>query len=171
MRPLNPYWISGFADGEGCFNIDIHLQDTTKWGVQMQPEFTLVQHERDVELLKDCQKNVGCGKVATNRKDSTSTRKHWRVKNLDELNNTLIPFFDKYPLQTQKKVEFERFKKICKLMQQGYHLQSLKNFLEVYDLALTLRIGNENKTETKSEKLNHTIKELRQRLKKNPNLK
>ena len=44
---LNAQWIVGFVDGEGCFHLDVHLKKDMQWGLQMQPEFTVVQNEVD----------------------------------------------------------------------------------------------------------------------------
>ena len=47
---LDPMWIVGFVDGEGCFYVGINQHNRTlKW--QLLPEFRVVQHERNENSL------------------------------------------------------------------------------------------------------------------------
>ncbi len=48
---LNPDWIVGFVDGEGCFHVGISRNEGTRFGYQILPELTIVQHERDLSVL------------------------------------------------------------------------------------------------------------------------
>lgn len=136
---LHPQWIVGFVDGEGCFNLDVHVKKDMRWGLQIQPEFTVVQNEIDVQILHALKDYFQCGSVKVNRTDKHGTRYHYRVKSVKDLNDKIIPFFENHSLKTKKNVEFIRFRKICRLMQEGYHRQSLQNFLEIIDLGLALR--------------------------------
>lgn len=45
------------------------------------------------------------------------------VRNREDLLNKIIPFFEKYPLQTAKKKDFLIFAKIVKMMVKGEHLK------------------------------------------------
>ena len=47
---------------------------------------------------------------------------HYTVSKREDLNQIIIPFFDKYPLRTSKKKDFELFKKCLLLMKEGKHL-------------------------------------------------
>jgi len=55
--------IVGFTDGEGSFGLDVHLHKEMTWGIQMQPEFTVVQGEVDVNILHALKDHFGCGTV------------------------------------------------------------------------------------------------------------
>ena len=48
---LEAQWITGFVDGEGCFHVGINPHKEMTAGFQVLPEFTVVQHERDVQVL------------------------------------------------------------------------------------------------------------------------
>lgn len=158
-------WIVGFVDGEGCFNLDVHRKGDMKWGLQMQPEFTVVQNEVDIDLLHDFEEYFGCGSVGVNRRDAWGTRYHYRVKSVKDLVEKIIPFFDKYPLKTKKKTEYERFRHICILMNQGNHRDSLANFLEIYDMGVELRVRSRpKKVSTKGEGILAVVSELRESL-------
>ncbi len=119
---LEAQWIVGFVDGEGCFHISINTNDTMTTGYQVLPEFTVVQHERDVKVLHALKAFFGCGVVRVNRKDKTSTRMAWRVRNVGHLLDIISPFFMKHQLKTSKGVEFRKFRKALLLMQKGDHL-------------------------------------------------
>ena len=44
---LEPFWVTGFVDGEGCFLVGINRHPEMTAGFQVLPEFTVVQHQRD----------------------------------------------------------------------------------------------------------------------------
>jgi hypothetical protein len=162
---LHAQWIVGFVDGEGCFNLDVHQKDDMRWKLQMQPEFTVVQNEVDVQLLYAFKDFFGCGSVGVNRRDKHGTRYHYRVKSVKDLNEKIIPFFDRHSLKTKKKIEYIRFRRICLLMNQEYHRESLKNFLEIYDLGMKLRVRSREKKLTKrSLEIAEIVRNLRERL-------
>lgn len=46
----------------------------------------------------------------------------YRVTSLKGLTNIIIPHFDKYPLLTQKRADYELFKTVVDLMNKGEHL-------------------------------------------------
>jgi hypothetical protein len=100
---LNPQWIVGFTDGEGCFNLDVHIKNDMRWKLQMQPEFTIVQNEIDKPILHALKDYFGCGTVSVNRKDRTGTRYHYRVKSVKDLHEKVVPFFEQHQLFRRQK--------------------------------------------------------------------
>ncbi len=117
---LDAQWIVGFVDGEGCFHVGIKPHKEMTAGFQVLPEFTVVQHERDVQALHALKSYFGCGVVRVNHGD----RMAYRVRGQEHLQQIIIPFFVKHPLKTQKNVEFQKFRRILQLMQTGVHLTS-----------------------------------------------
>ena len=63
---LHAEWITGFVDGEGCFHVGINTNLGLATGFQVLPEFTVVQHERDVQVLHALKAYFGCGVVRLN---------------------------------------------------------------------------------------------------------
>ncbi len=119
---LNSKWIVGFVDGEGCFHIAINVMDKMSLGWQVLPEFRIVQHERDENVLYKIKDYFGFGKVTINRRDNTSVRKEFRVRGLDNLNK-LIQFFNEHPLQTSsKRKNFKIFSEVMTIMNNKEHL-------------------------------------------------
>jgi len=137
----------------------------------MQPEFTVVQNEVDVQVLHSLKEYFGCGSVAVNRKDKYGVRYHYRVKSIKDLNEKILPFFLKHSLKTKKKIEFSRFRKIIRLMHDGYHRESLKNFLEVYDKGQQLRERIREKTGSRGDKVLAVVAQLREKLSQDPDFK
>ena len=115
---LESQWIVGFVDGEGCFHVGISRHEDMSLGYQVLPEFTVVQHRRDVNILHALKRHFGCGVVRVNNGD----RMAWRVRDRRQLLERIVPFFMKHSLKTKKKVDFLKFRKVLLLMEQGKHL-------------------------------------------------
>ena len=114
---LDPRWVSGFVDGEGCFHVSINKVPKMSIGWQVLPEFRIVQHERDEFVLEELQQFFKAGKVVTNH----GARRELRIRKLDELRNVVL-FFKQYHLKTQKKNNLEIFAEILDLMEHKKHL-------------------------------------------------
>ena len=117
---LEAQWVVGFVDGEGCFFVGINPHPEMASGFQVLPEFTVVQHHRDIQLLHALKQFFGCGVVRSNHGE----RMAYRVRSLDHLNQQIIPFFEKHPLKSKKRVDFAKFRKILQLMTKKEHLES-----------------------------------------------
>jgi hypothetical protein len=48
----NPFWLTGFTEGEGCFYISIYKSSRSKLGFAVQLVFKITQHSRDLTTLK-----------------------------------------------------------------------------------------------------------------------
>jgi LAGLIDADG endonuclease len=115
---LDAGWVTGFVDGEGCFHIGINSHPDMKAGYQVLPEFTVVQHKRDAQVLHGLKAFFGCGVVRTNHGD----RWAYRVRSLDHLLERIVPFFQKHTLKTKKHLDFMKFRDVLLLMASGEHL-------------------------------------------------
>lgn len=115
---LEAGWVTGFVDGEGCFHVAINPQPEMTVGFQVLPEFTVVQHERDVQVLYALKAYFGCGVVRKNHGD----RMAYRVRSKEHLLHIIIPFFEKHPLKSKKHVDFLKFRDVLLMMERGEHL-------------------------------------------------
>ncbi len=115
---LDANWVVGFVDGEGCFFVGInpHTEMTSKY--QVLPEFTVVQHRRDIRLLFALKTFFGCGVVRKNH----DTRMAFRVRRFEHLWQVIVPFFEKHPLKSQKQLDFLKFRDVLRMMDNGEHL-------------------------------------------------
>ena len=62
----DPYWVAGFASGEGCFYIKI-FKSNTKIGEAVLLTFQLTQHYKDEQLIRRLIDYLDCGRVSINR--------------------------------------------------------------------------------------------------------
>ena len=116
---LDANWVVGFVDGEGCFHIAINQQDEMTLGWQVLPEFRVVQHQRDEQVLHNLRNFFGCGNVVVNHGD----RKEFRVRGLKNLSK-IVEFFKTYKFQTiSKQKSFDVFSEILEMMSKKDHLK------------------------------------------------
>jgi hypothetical protein len=141
---LTSQWVVGFVDGEGCFHVgvsykkkmgcdifhvtgsdteNLHLTGKSCETVeilQILPEFTVVQHQSDVQILAALKEYFGCGVVRKNHGD----RMCYRVRGQKHLSEIIVPFFEKHKLKTKKRIQFEKFRDVINLMRGGHHLHT-----------------------------------------------
>ena len=131
---LNPYYITGFVDGEGSFSVSISPRDfkNVKW--EIRPSFSISQNKRSRSILFKIKDYFQCGTIRPNRKDNTYK---YEVRSVEELDKKIIPHFKKYPLQTDKKKDFEVFTSIIQIMKEGRHLTK-EGLAEIINLLKTL---------------------------------
>ncbi len=133
---LDAQWVTGFVDGEGCFFVGLNEHSDMKTGVQVLPEFTVVQHERDVQLLFALKEFFGCGVVRSNHGD----RMAFRVRGKEHLLQRVVPFFVEHPLKSKKRVDFEKFRRVLLKMEAGDHLTA-KGVEEIREIASQMNRG------------------------------
>lgn len=137
---LNPNWITGFTDAEGCFMINITKRENRKSEWQIQACFQIQLHSRDKKLLikiKYFFNEIGHITFSNNKV-------MYRVRNLDNILNIIIPHFDKYSLITQKQCDFLLFKEIVKLMDKSEHLNKY-GLIKIINLKASLNKGLSDK--------------------------
>jgi hypothetical protein len=128
---LNPWFVTGFCDGEASFNISIYKNKRMKetcWIVQ--PSFQISLHSRDIELLLKLKEFFGCGIIVRkNNRNEIS----FRVNSVHHLTNIIIPHFINYPLLSQKGADFNLFKQIVDLINNKDHLTEigLQNIINI----------------------------------------
>ena len=127
-------WIVGFVDGEGCFSINfvkqpdrkagLRIRKGYKIGYQIAYDFTTVQGESSLRSLKKMKNYFKVGGIYINRRKDNHKENLYRycVRRKEDLLNVIIPFFQKYPLQTVKRKDFELFVKCMKLIEKNKHL-------------------------------------------------
>ena len=68
---LDPWFVTGLAEGEGCFCISFAIRPRLRVGLEARPSFSLSLNERDRELLGDLQAFFECGWIRESRSDRT----------------------------------------------------------------------------------------------------
>lgn len=111
------YYLAGFVDGEGSFNVSIKKVKDRSLGWRVTACFNVSQ--RDVHNLKLLQDVLDCGTIRQ-RWDGVH---YFEVNSYRDLVEKVIPFFHKYPLRSPSKREtLEVFSEICEMMNSGEHL-------------------------------------------------
>jgi len=112
IKIITPEWIQGFCDGESCFGF--YLKEDKKYPKYL---FDVSQNTHDVAIFEQMQKYFNCGKISPKRMDNTletainvNSMSHFTVRTMSDINDVIIPFFDKYPLLTNKYYDYEDWK-------------------------------------------------------------
>ena len=139
---LEAGWVIGFVDGEGCFYVGINRQAEMTLGYQVLPEFTVIQHKRDVQLLHALKAFFGCGVVRTNHGD----RMAYRVRGTKQLIEHIVPFFDEHPLKSKKKIDYLKFRSILLVMVHSEHLTP-EGLAKIREIAGEMNRGSEGRAQ------------------------
>lgn len=123
-QKLNPQYIVGFVDGEGCFSVSHNKHSTLKFRMEIRPEFEIELREDDAEILYRIQATFKCGTIYRLEYKRYNWTPHikFRVGRIKELHDIIVPFFEKYPLQAKKKEVFKHFKVIVGMVYRKEHL-------------------------------------------------
>lgn len=128
-HPINPWFITGFTDGEGCFTLNFYKSTETKLGWKVQAIFSIGLDKRDEAILHDIKATWGVGGIYHHRKNNSV---QIVIKSLNAL-KVIFDHFDKYPLITQKRADYLLFKKGVDLINNKEHLtiEGLRKFIAI----------------------------------------
>jgi hypothetical protein len=111
------YYLAGFVDGEGSFNISFRPRPDFSISWKISACFNVSQ--KDEVILALFKKHLQCGTLRS-RPDGVW---YFEVNNLTSLIGNVIPFFKKYNfLSAKKKNDFAMFQQAIALIQQDQHL-------------------------------------------------
>jgi hypothetical protein len=111
------YYLAGFADGEGSFNISFRPRGDYRMPWKISLCFNISQ--RDSVILSRFKRHLGCGTMRQ-RRDGVW---YYEVNNLTAIRENVIPFFDRFGFLSDKKQrDFAKFKKLATLMAERRHL-------------------------------------------------
>ena len=111
-------YISGYVEGEGCFTISISPRAKLAVGWEVRPSLSVSQNGDRAEVLQLIQAHFGCGSIRRDRSDKTLK---WETRRLEDILVRVIPHFERYPLLSGKRFDFERFASVCQSMAAGEH--------------------------------------------------
>ncbi len=111
------YYLAGFADGEGSFNVSFRVRDDYKASWKVSLCFNISQ--RDKVILSLFKRYIGCGTMRQ-RRDGVW---YYEVNNLNAIRSNVIPFFKKFNfLSAKKKRDFSKFCQLTELISKNEHL-------------------------------------------------
>ena len=122
---LHAYNVTGYYDGEGCFNVSIYKNSKMKSGYSVTFSVEFKQHSNSnsinvLYLLKEFFNDKG--HISFSNKEKTIAR--YKISNLNDIVNLILPHFENYPLVTSKYLNFLDFKKAILFIKSGEHLSS-----------------------------------------------
>lgn len=120
MKKLNPYYVTGLIEGEGSFYVGILPRKLGEVDWEVRPSFSISQSWRNRGIIFRLKEFFGCGFIRPSKKDNTIK---YEVRSLKELREKILPHFEKYPLEGEKKKDFEIFKEILEMMEKKEHLK------------------------------------------------
>ena len=115
----NPFWLTGFVEGEGCFYISIYKSSKSKLGFATQLVFKVTQHRRDWATLNSIRGLLECGRI---EKRTNVNICDLTVSSFKDISSKIIPHFSEYPLMGAKSLDFNDFKKAVNMISNKDHL-------------------------------------------------
>src|SRR3989442_578508 len=119
---LDPRWVVGFVDGEGCFSDSIHQNPVVRRtrGWQVHPVFHVYQHKEYRAVLEELVTFFGCGRIrAKGPKSSVLT---FAVDTLADQLAHVVPFFERHPLVIKFR-DFALYASIVRSVRAKEHLE------------------------------------------------
>jgi hypothetical protein len=116
---LDPNFVTGLTDAEGCFLILSPKNDKTKFKVYFSLKYKISMLNNEVELLKMVKSFFGCGVLRENKNGTMD----FEINDFSSLKTILIPHFLKYPLRGTKYLDFISFKEASHIFDKGEHLK------------------------------------------------
>lgn len=136
FKRINPWFITGFAEGGGSFIVNVLKSDKNKTGWRVQVEFKIGLHKKDLSLLEEIKKFFGVGAIYYQAEDSVQ----FKVHSIKEL-LVITYHFDKYPPITIKKAgDFQLFKQVVYMMLNKEHFTS-EGLRQVISIKASLNLG------------------------------
>jgi len=163
IKPEIAYYLSGFTDGEGSFNVSLRKRPDHTMGWQIVLTFNVSQKES--YILSQFKKYLGCGRIVQRKRDGLFM---YIVDNPTSLRDKVIPFFKEYGFLSQtKKYNFSVFCQIAALVFNKEHLNS-GGFNRAIELREKLNIGRGRKRKYNQEDCLEIFKKNPQRLHAKP---
>lgn len=113
---VNPWLVTGFTDGEGCFSLYVRAdkqkrKKTIATYYRWQVDFAFTLRGDDINMLEQLKEFFGCGMVSLSKK-TKSSGKHdygqcgYHIIVPKDIVEKVIPHFENYPLQSKKQNDF-----------------------------------------------------------------
>src|SRR3989337_1632869 len=116
IAPNIGYYLAGFTDGEGSFNVSFRPRDDYKSPWKVSLCFNISQ--RDPVVLTLFKRHLRCGTMRQ-RHDGVW---YYEVNNLIPIVENVIPFFERFGfLSAKKKRDFSKFKQLAQVIKAGRH--------------------------------------------------
>ena len=126
---MDPYFITGLTEAEGSFSIMKIKDKRAKFNINVGLRFKITMLVNETELINMVKSFFGCGTIIIG-KDGTI---NFEVKDLNSLNEYIVPHFCNYPLRGTKYLDFLTFKEAVDIINSKKHLteEGLNKIIEI----------------------------------------
>lgn len=144
MEEYFKQWLVGFTDGEGCFGLSIRKRPISiKNGTfyfSKDIVFQIALRDDDREIIEKIHDNLKCGKISYSVPRNKWKLKEYishgmvqfRVASIKEIANIIIPIFDKYPLLTKKRRDYDIWRKAVLFCYSKHKMKGANQFVKRY---------------------------------------
>ena len=115
LNKLDPWFITGFADAEGCFSIELYKDSKAKFKYTPRLVFGINLHVKDLPILLSFKDTLGVGTVSTKGKVTNYT-----VKAFKDL-AVIVNHFKLYPLVSSKYLVYQYWLQAYNIMATKEH--------------------------------------------------
>jgi hypothetical protein len=117
--------------------ISFAIRAKLRTGLEVRPSFSLSLNEKDLGLLEDLQAFFGGGWIRESKGDRTFK---YEVRSIRDLLCSVLPRFERFPLQGYKAGSCAGFRRVCRMVEQGRHLQH-DGLRETIRIAYQMNLG------------------------------
>lgn len=114
---LDPWKVTGFTDAEWCFGLYIYKNASLKVGWYVFLDFKITLHQKDKDILDQIKNYFGLGSVFNHREQTIQ----YGIRSIKDM-QMIITHFDKFPLKTQKVIDYKLFRKAIEIINNKEHL-------------------------------------------------
>ena len=122
-KRIHPWFVTGIVEGEGCFSVSFNRRKRISVGIETRPSFSISLSKQNLKLLKELREYFGCGAIRFSRSDRTYK---YETRSVEDIAKKIIPHFERFPLQGDKRKDFEKFQKIVGMVRANLHLNQKK---------------------------------------------
>lgn len=137
-------YLVGLTDGEGCFYINIRPKDKRFKNSKpsVETHFYLKMKESELPLLEGVKKSFGCGAIylQKDRRPNHVNCFRFEINSQKDIYGVLIPFFDKHPLKSTKKKDYQIFRQIALMIRNKDH-QKNSGLKKIFQLKSRMNLG------------------------------
>lgn len=143
------FYLAGFLEGEGSLNVGAKKNQTSKFKVYIDPEFSVTQHINGISNLYLAMFVFQTGRIR--HKAGSNATFVYTIDNRQSLEEKVIPFYEKYVRLYGSPFKERRariFKKLLSLFKEKAHLDIDRMIHEILPLwdAMRMQKGQSNET-------------------------
>lgn len=150
------WFLAGLIEGEGSFCVSLKWHKCCRYGIHVDPEFFIYQHQIRRDLLERAKLIFNTGHIGP--KSGTPDVLVYKVNCNKRIIDTIIPFLNQYMTYSSRKNDIEKFKKIVYSWNDKKHLTKDK-VIEIVQLAYTMNMNGKNRKRNIEEVINRILRD------------